>query len=287
MSRLRRGLGTRRACRPLLGLPTTVKEQYNLASLPTTWGDPQFHDWQPQEDALPVARLKAAGAIVLGRTIVPLGLMDWQSENAIWGTTNNPWNLARTPGGSAAALAAGFVTLDLASGIGGSLRCPAHFCGVYAHKPSLDLVPSRGAGPPATPAVPVRGDLAVLGPMARSAGDLALALDVLARTRGPRASATVSHCRRRATTRLADYRVRLLDAHPLCPTAASVAAPLDRLGERLSGIGCRVARYSTALPDLAQTTRNYVELVTAFNPVSPSPEERERPLVSSLQKLLF
>jgi amidase len=169
---------------PLLGLPITVKEQYNVADLPTTWGDPQFRDWHPEDDALVVARLKAAGAIVLGKTNVPPALMDWQSENTIYGTTNNPWNLALTPGGSsggaAAALASGFVALELGSDIGGSLRCPAHFCGVYAHKPSLDLVPSRGAGPPATPAVPVRGDLAVLGPMARCAGDLTLALDVLA-----------------------------------------------------------------------------------------------------------
>ena len=133
---------------PLLGLPITVKEQYNVAGLPTTWGDPQFRDWHPEDDALVVARLKGAGAIVLGKTNVPPALMDWQSENTIYGTTNNPWNLALTPGGSsggaAAALASGFVALELGSDIGGSLRCPAHFCGVYAHKPSLDLVPSRG-----------------------------------------------------------------------------------------------------------------------------------------------
>jgi amidase len=271
---------------PLLGLPITVKEQCNIAGLPTTWGDPQFRDWHPEEDALVVARLKAAGAIVLGKTNVPLGLMDWQSENAIYGTTNNPWNLARTPGGSSggstAALAAGFVALELGSDIGGSLRCPAHFCGVYAHKPSLDLVPSRGAGPPATPAVPVRGDLAVLGPMARSAGDLALALDVLA---GPDPWSEGIGYRLALPParyqRLADYRVLLLDTHPLCPTAASVAAPLNRLGDRLSGLGCRVERHSPALPDLVQTTRNYVELLTAINAVSLPAEDRERLLAAT------
>jgi amidase len=170
--------------RPLLGLPMTVKEGFNVAGLPTTWGDPKFKDWRPAEDALAVARLKAAGAIILGKTNVPLQLADWQSYNEIYGTTNNPWDLTRTPGGSsggaAAALAARFVALELGSDIGGSLRAPAHYCGVFAHKPSLDLVPLRGGGPPGTPAIPMRVDLAVAGPMARSAADLALELEVLA-----------------------------------------------------------------------------------------------------------
>ena len=170
--------------RQLLGVPMTVKEQFNVAGLPTTWGDPKFKDWRPDADALAVARLKAAGAIIIGKTNVPLRLTDWQSYNEVYGTTNNPWDLGRTPGGSsggaAAALAAGFVPLELGSDIGGSLRAPAHFCGVFAHKPSLDLVPQRGSGPPQTRAIPVRGDLAVAGPMARSAADLALELEVLA-----------------------------------------------------------------------------------------------------------
>ena len=170
--------------KPLLGLPMTVKEQYNIAGLPTTWGDPKFKDWKPDVDALAVQRLKAAGAVILGKTNVPLNLRDWQSYNEVYGTTNNPWDLSRGPGGSsggsAAALAAGFVPLEFGSDIGGSLRAPAHYSGVFSHKPSLDLVPQRGAGPPKTPAIPVRGDLAVIGPMARSAADLALALAVVA-----------------------------------------------------------------------------------------------------------
>src|SRR3954464_4654329 len=170
--------------RPLLGLPMTVKEQFNVAGLPTTWGFPKFKGWRPETDALAVQRLKAAGAIVIGKTNVPVNLTDWQSFNEVYGTTNNPWDLSRTPGGSsggsAAALAAGFVPLELGSDIGGSLRAPAHFCGVFSHKPSLELIPERGSGPPQTPPGPVRGDLSVIGPMARSAADLALALQVLA-----------------------------------------------------------------------------------------------------------
>jgi amidase len=135
---------------PLLGLPMTVKEQFNVAGLPTTWGHPKFKDWRPDADGLAVQRLRAAGAIILGKTNVPVDLGDWQSYNEVYGTTNNPWDLTRSPGGSsggaAAALAAGFVPLELGSDIGGSLRSPAHFCGVFSHKPSLDLLPQRGAG---------------------------------------------------------------------------------------------------------------------------------------------
>jgi amidase len=114
--------------RPLLGLPMTVKEQFNVAGLPTTWADPKFKDWRPDADALAVARLKAAGAIIIGKTNVPLRLIDWQSYNEVYGTTNNPWDFGRTPGGSsggaAAALAAGFVPLEL-----GWARTSAAHCG--------------------------------------------------------------------------------------------------------------------------------------------------------------
>src|SRR5436190_11003530 len=179
--------------RPLLGLPMTVKEAFNVAGLPTTWGFPRGKDWRPAEDALIVARAKAAGAIVLGKTNVPVALADWQSYNDIYGTTNNPWDLGRTPGGSsggsAASLAAGYVPLELGSDIGGSLRVPAHYCGVFAHKPTYGLVPTRGHTPPNVPPLPVDIDLAVVGPMARSAADLALALDVIAGPDDPQASA--------------------------------------------------------------------------------------------------
>jgi amidase len=232
--------------RPLLGLPMTVKEQFNIAGLPTTWGNPKFKDWKPDADALAVTRLKAAGAVVLGKTNVPLNLSDWQSYNEIYGTTNNPWDLARTPGGSsggaAAALAAGFVSLELGSDIGGSLRAPAHYCGVFAHKPTLDLVPLRGAGPPETPAYPVRGDLAVAGPMARSAADLALELEVLA---GPdEMSDGIGYKLALPAARHQDirsFKVLLVDAHPLYPTAISVREALDRLAGRLDQSGASVA----------------------------------------------
>ena len=134
--------------RPLLGLPMTVKESFNVAGLPTTWGIPAFKDWRPAEDAVPVERLKAAGAVIIGKTNVPVALADWQSTNPIYGTTNNPYDVERTPGGSsggaAAALAAGYVALELGSDIGGSLRTPAHYCGVFAHKPTYGVIARRG-----------------------------------------------------------------------------------------------------------------------------------------------
>jgi amidase len=134
--------------RPLLGIPFTAKEAVNVAGLPTTWGLPEFKGFVPKQDALVVTRAKRAGAVLLGKTNVPSGLGDFQSYNDIYGTTNNPWDIGRSPGGSsggsAAALAAGFGPLSFGSDIGGSLRVPAHFCGVYAHKPSFGLVPFRG-----------------------------------------------------------------------------------------------------------------------------------------------
>ena len=136
----------------LIGVPMTIKESFNLAGYPTTWGYPEARDYRPPEDALIVSRAKAAGAVILGKTNVPLALDDAQTYNPIYGVTKNPYDLKRTPGGSsggsAAALAAGFGPLSLGSDIGGSLRVPAHFCGIFAHKPTLNLVPGRGQTPP-------------------------------------------------------------------------------------------------------------------------------------------
>jgi amidase len=266
---------------PLLGLPMTVKEQFNIAGLPTTWGFPKFKDWRPDADALVVQRLKAAGVIILGKTNVPVDLADWQSYNEVYGTTNNPWDLTRTPGGSsggaAAALAAGFVPLEFGSDIGGSLRAPAHYCGVFSHKPSLDLVPQRGSGPPQTPEIPVRGDLAVIGPMARSAADLALELSIVA---GPDewmegigyklALPPPRH------DKLADFHVLIIDEHPLCPTAASISTALDGLADRLGRTGCTILRDSPNLPDLALTSRVYREVLSAVYSADLPPEARER-----------
>ncbi|GAB3388314.1 amidase [Amycolatopsis echigonensis] len=251
---------------PLLGIPVTVKECYNVAGLPTTWGMPEHRGFLPAEDAVQVARLKSAGAVLLGKTNVPLGLQGLQSSNPVYGTTNNPWDHDRTPGGSsggsAAALAAGFGALSIGSDIAGSLRTPAHFCGVYGHKPSLGLVANRGMVPPAAPALPVDLDLAVVGPMARTARDLALLLDVMAGpdplTYGVAHELTLPPARHE---RLSDFRVLVLDDHPFIPTGAAVRAGVDRVAEALSEAGAQVERHSPLLPDLAEAATLYTELL--------------------------
>ena len=255
--------------RPLLGIPLLVKESFNIAGLPTTWGFPQHKNFVPAEDSLAVARVKAAGGVVLGKTNVPLGLGDRQSYNDIYGTTNNPFDLSRTPGGSsggsAAALAAGYVPLALGSDIGGSLRIPAHFCGVYAHKPTLGVVPARGHIPPSIAPLPDTADLAVVGPMARCAADLALLFDVIA---GPdEIDAGIAYrldLPAARHERLSDFRVLILDTHPLLPTDCTVRLAIESLAERLGGKGVRIVRESELLPDLEDSARLYMRMLMSF-----------------------
>ena len=265
---------------PLLGLPMTVKESFNVAGLPTTWGYKEARGFVPDADAVAVTRLKAAGAIILGKTNVPRDLGDWQSFNDIYGTTNNPWDLGRSPGGSsggsAAALAAGFVALELGSDIGGSLRTPAHYCGVCAHKPSHALLPSRGQTPPGVAPLPLEPDLAVIGPMARSAADLAVALDILAGPDTPLATAYRLELPPPRHAALRDFRVLVLDEHPSIPTAEAVRAPIMRLAARLEATGAKVARSSPLLPDLALQARIYMRrLMGFFGAFTPEAEYRQ------------
>jgi amidase len=167
---------------PLHGLPMTLKDAYEVAGMTAACGFPHLADHRPVADAEAVASLRAAGVIPFGKTNVPLAASDHQSYNQVYGTSNNPWDLKRTPGGSsggaAAAVAAGFTPLELGSDIGGSIRCPAHFCGIYGHKPSYGIVPMRGHIPP-LPGSFGSWSMSVGGPLARSAVDLELALDVL------------------------------------------------------------------------------------------------------------
>jgi amidase len=263
--------------RPLLGVPLLVKESFNVAGLPTTWGFPKHRNFIAMEDSLPVARVKAAGGIVLGKTNVPLGLGDWQSYNDIYGTTNNPYDPTRTPGGSsggsAAALAAGYAPLALGSDLGGSLRMPAHFCGIYAHKPTLGIVPARGHLPPPFPPLPETVDLAVVGPMARCAADLALLFDVMA---GPdEIDAGIAYrldLPAPRHDRLKGFRVLILDTHPLLPTDSAVRFAIGSLAERLGGAGVRVVQESDLLPDLEDGARLYMRMLMSLLAMSWPPE---------------
>lgn len=252
--------------RPLLGIPVTVKESFNMAGLPTTWGMPQHANHIPAEDAVQVTRLKDAGAVILGKTNVPVMLRDIQSFNDIYGTTSNPWDHSRTSGGSsggsAAALAAGFGALSIGSDLAGSLRTPAHFCGIYAHKPTLGLVPTRGMVAPPAPALPVDLDLAVAGPMARTARDLTLLLDVMAGpdplTHGIAYDLALPPPRHQ---RLSDFRVLIIEDHPLIPTGSAVRAGVNRVAEALADENARVERHSPLLPDPAEAATIYMTLM--------------------------
>jgi amidase len=263
--------------RPLLGIPLTVKESYNVAGLPTTWGIPAQKDFRPSEDALAISRVKDAGGVILGKTNVPLGLGDWQSYNDIYGTTNNPYDLGRTPGGSSggssAAVAAGYGPLSLGSDLAGSLRVPAFHCGVYAHKPTFALVPSRGHLPPPLPPLPLDRDMAVIGPMARCALDLSLLLDVVA---GPDPlEAGTAYKLALPPPRhgeLKDFRVLLIDTDPVMPTNSEVRAAIDRLAANLGKAGVKVERESPLLPDFAASSRLFVRMLLSFLAVGFTPE---------------
>ena len=263
--------------RPLLGIPLTVKESYNVAGLPTTWGFPAQKDFVPGEDALSISRVRAAGGVILGKTNVPVGLGDWQSYNDIYGTTNNPYDLGRTPGGSSggssAALAAGYGPLSLGSDIGGSLRVPAFHCGVYAHKPTFALAPSRGHTPPPFPPLPFDRDLAVIGPMARSAADLSLLLDVIAgpdpMEAGKAYTLALPPPRHGA---LKSFRVLVIDTDPVLPTNAAVRAAIDRLAANLGKADVKIERQSPLLPDFAASSRLYMRMLLSFLGATFAPE---------------
>jgi amidase len=251
--------------KPLLGLPMTVKESHEVEGLPSTWGSPGFTGWIAHKDAVAIQKLKTAGAIILGKTNVPPFLSDWQSTNPVYGRTHNPWDLSRSPGGSsggsAAALAAGMSPLEVGSDIGGSIRVPAAFCGVFGHKPSYGVVSTRGHSPPGIDGGPVA--LAVVGPLARTASDLDLALGVLAGPEPDEAKGWALDLPAPRQSQLADYRILVLDQHPLTPTSDEIRGALNDLADKLDALGAPVARASDLLPDLGGQHAIYMSILGA------------------------
>jgi amidase len=266
--------------KPLLGVPITVKESFDVAGLPTTSGNPAYADNVAAQDAHAVAALREAGAVILGKTNVPLALADLQSYNALHGVSNNPWDQARTPGGSsggsAAALAAGYVALELGSDIGGSIRIPAHFTGVYGHKPSYGLVSMRGTSVP--PGRVADRDLGVGGPMARTAADLDLALGLLLNREPLAAKAWRAQLAAPRHARLSDYRVLLIDHWPGRERSHSERIVSERIAERLAEQGATVVRHVDLLPDLQASHRSYRSLLgssLANPPTLSAPAQRK------------
>ena len=252
---------------PLLGVPMTVKESFNVAGLPTTWGFEFAKHLPVTQDAVAVARLKAAGAVILGKSNCALALADWQTENPVYGRTVNPLDASRTPGGSsgggAAALAAGFVALELGTDLVGSIRIPAHCCGVFGHRPSQGLVPRRGHEFPGQGAAHDEG-LVVIGPMARHVVDLELALGVLA---GPDTDTAVAYrlaLPKPRHARIADLRVLVVSEHPAAALANDVRAAVLGVADELARAGAAVSHCSALLPEPMALLRAFGGLVTAF-----------------------
>ncbi len=237
----------------LHGLPMTLKDTWEVPGMPCAAGAPEYRDHRPTEPADVVKRLQAAGAIVFGKTNVPYLASDIQTFNKVYGTTNNPWGTDRTPGGSsggaAAALAAGFTPLEVGSDLAGSIRIPAHYCGVYGHKPTYGIVSFRGhvPGPPGTLSEPT---LAVAGPMSRSAADLRLLLDVLVAPPSERGAWSLGLPE--PPQRLEDYRVLLWIDDPLCPIDHELRQQYERLEALLLEHGVRVTRGAPRGFDLSQ-----------------------------------
>ena len=265
----------------LHGVPVTIKESFAYRGSPNAWGLPSLKDANSPRTAVAVERLESAGAIVVGKTNVPVMLGDWQSYNPIHGTTNNPWDLTRTPGGStgggAAALAAGLGCLTIGSDLSGSIRIPAHFCGVYGHKPSLDLVSMAGFKPgpwDGSPGYPM--DLSVAGPLARSARDLALGLNVLGGPNGDEAKAWTWRMPAPRHTRLENFRVGYVLDDPLCPIASDVGTVYETTLSALSRAGAKMERGWPPEIDPRAQLSTFAYLLFAFVTADLPPEARER-----------
>ncbi len=248
---------------PLHGVPMTVKESYQVRGTPTTFGIPLFRDNVTDRDAVAVQRLTAAGANIFGKTNVPIRLADFQSYNDIYGVTGNPWDLGRTPGGSsggsAAALAAGLTGLEIGSDIGGSIRNPAHFCGVFGHKPTFGLCPTRWHSLDDSVAA---SDISVIGPLARSAEDLETALQLMA---GPDEIDLpgLAIDLPRLTGPVSGLRIGLWMSDPSCPTSRAVGDRIQAVADALGRAGARVDERARPALDPARSHEIYSALLQA------------------------
>ena len=251
--------------RPLAGIPMSVKEAFDLTGSPTTLGIPEMRAHTAQQDSVVVARLRDAGAILFGKSNVPIGLSDLQTYNDIYGQTNNPWNLACSPGGSsggsAAALAAGLTALEMGSDIGGSIRNPAHYCGVFGHKPTWSLVPTRGHAQP--PGVLLEPDISVVGPLARSAADLDLALDVVAGSDALARAVRYELPTLEGRT-LQDLRIAVWANDEMAPISADGLRAVTTVAQACRDAGARVDDSARPAFTSAESHALYASLVASF-----------------------
>lgn len=266
-------------CGPLHGVPMTIKESIDWHGTPATRGNPLYRENYPPRDAVMVERLRRAGAVIFGKSNVPLMLQDWQSFNVIYGTTNNPWDVARAPGGSsggsAAALAAGLTSLELGSDIAGSIRAPAHYCGVFGHKPTYGVVPWQGAQLPGSFAP---SDIVVFGPLARSACDLDVALGVMAGPTGLEEggwSLSLPAARKRS---LRNYRVAVMLESPCCAQDDVLTRKLQSAVDELARAGVQVNTRARPAVDWKRAHHIFLMLLRAATGARVSDEVYARHL---------
>lgn len=261
----------------LLGLPMTLKESTQCAGLPQSAGIPAFAQHRPSVDGPVAASVFRSGAGLLGKTNIPVALADWQSDSPVYGRSNNPWDLSRTPGGStgggAAALAAGLTPLEVGSDIGGSIRVPAAYCGVYGHRPSETAVPREGQFPLGDLPNPARL-MSVQGPLARSARDLELLFDVIAGPSLGEDAAWRLAMRPPRHDRLSDFRIAVMPPLPWVQPAAEVQARLEELVSFLGREGAKIAEAMPAFDPQAYF-HDYYRLLSAQTTTHLSRAKRE------------
>lgn len=264
---------------PLHGIPMTVKDSIEVMGMPCTSGSKELKGYIPTRNAEVISSLLDAGAIIFGKTNLPLFGLDFQTYNDLYGQTNNPWDLSRVPGGSsggaAAALAAGLTALEIGSDIGGSLRNPAHFCGIYAHKPTFAIVPFCGHIPPLPGLCPedyaIPLDIAVLGPLARGAVDLELVMGIIAQPERSNRVAWHLELPPPRKNGLREYRVGLWLDDAAFPVDSAVRDCLQDLVDLLVKEGVSLEDRHPDI-DLSASHDIYVRLMTAVTTVT-LPEE--------------
>ena len=259
-----RALSKKRVWGPLHGVPMTVKESFDVAGLPTTWGRPDLKDNVPTKNALAVERLMGAGAVVFGKSNVPTLLADWQTFNPIYGTTNNPWDVTRGPGGSsggsAAALAAGLTGLECGSDIGASIRNPAHYCGVYGHKPTYGICATTGQTLP-----PFLGDsdISAIGPLARSAKDLEIALAVIAGPDTNKGKAWTLRLPRASKKGWRQWRIAMMLNAAVADVDRSVQDGIQAVADFAARKGAKVDDRARPDIDVKEANRVFISLLRA------------------------
>ena len=250
---------------PLHGLPITVKDTFATAGLKTTAGSPKLAEYIPAENAVAIQRLVDAGAIIFGKTNTPTFAADLQTVNPVFGVTNNPWDVRCTcggsSGGSAVATAMGFGAFELGSDIGGSLRTPANFCGVYTIKPSYGLIPTGGLLS-TTPGNLVSRDISCIGPFTRSAADLSLLLDSLAGPTQPEALGWQLQLPK-ASKPIQQYRVAAWLDDDFCRVDSTIVSQLESTVAALTAQGVSVDRKARPDFELADATDIFIKLLSA------------------------